>query len=393
MAGPNPATTEWVPIWNAVSEGPVGPAGPEGPQGIQGEEGPIGPQGIQGEIGPIGPEGPEGPKGDTGDTGPQGPQGEQGLPGTAGPHHATHEPGGSDVLANNAWTNVTNNFTARQQITGGSGTAYHDAPLEIQMTSHPRIGLHWAGVTATSIGMDSAGIIRTYDNPGTGYAPFKSSTLITATGTYLYPGRVDITADGGHQATWMLGSHGSYGLYSNTGLYIESHLWCNQVAARSDINTPGGVFASTFCFPAAQVNYGAANYLDDYEEGSWTPRLGFNGGAPATTGSGWGRYTKIGNKVTVTGLLQLTNKGGVAGSAYVYGLPFTAMNDNGEYTAVPLELANFTYPTILSPIGRIHPADSLIYLYSHSQSSAAQIPYANVNNNSQVILMATYFTP
>lgn len=33
MAGPDPATTEWVPIWNPTSEGPIGPEGPAGPPG------------------------------------------------------------------------------------------------------------------------------------------------------------------------------------------------------------------------------------------------------------------------------------------------------------------------------------------------------------------------
>ena len=28
---PDPATTNWVPIWNPLTEGPVGPAGPTGP--------------------------------------------------------------------------------------------------------------------------------------------------------------------------------------------------------------------------------------------------------------------------------------------------------------------------------------------------------------------------
>lgn len=92
MAIPDPATTNWVPIWNPLTEGPAGPAGPKGDTGATGNTGPAGPQG---------------PKGDTG---PQGPAG------TIGPHHATHEIGGTDVIANNAWTNQANLFTERQTI-------------------------------------------------------------------------------------------------------------------------------------------------------------------------------------------------------------------------------------------------------------------------------------
>ena len=122
MAIPDPATTDWVPIWNPVSLGPVGPMGPQGPQGIQGI------QGIQGEIGPVGPIGPKGDKGDKGDqgiqgpVGPIGPQGIQGIPGNnAAPHHAQHEPGGTDYLVNSVWLNVSNRFTTTQYISNATG--------------------------------------------------------------------------------------------------------------------------------------------------------------------------------------------------------------------------------------------------------------------------------
>jgi hypothetical protein len=42
-----------------------------------------------------------------------------GVGGIPGPHHASHEPGGSDSLVNVAWTNLTNQFTTFQQIGPG----------------------------------------------------------------------------------------------------------------------------------------------------------------------------------------------------------------------------------------------------------------------------------
>ena len=189
MASPNPATTEWIPIWNPQGVGPAGPAGPEGPQGPQGEPGdpggPPGPQGEPGEkwfsgvgmpagsltdslvgdwyldtatgevyektdvsawtlranitgptgqTGPTGPQGQEGPQGpqgligpqgETGATGvqgpvgpegPQGPQGIQGESGATAAHQANHQPGGSDALANNAWTHQANVFAENQTV-------------------------------------------------------------------------------------------------------------------------------------------------------------------------------------------------------------------------------------------------------------------------------------
>jgi hypothetical protein len=47
-----------------------------------------------------------------------------------------------------------------------------------------------------------------------------NATNIYNTGGYIWPGRVD--SGGAKQASWYLGSHGSYGLYVNTGIYIAS---------------------------------------------------------------------------------------------------------------------------------------------------------------------------
>lgn len=122
MAIPNPATTEWVPIWNPTSQGPVGPQGPQGIQGIQGPIGLTGPQGPIGLTGPQGPIGNTGPQGPIGLTGPQGPKGDTGATGNnAAPHHAQHEPGGTDYLVNSVWLNANNVFTGRtQEIRGGT---------------------------------------------------------------------------------------------------------------------------------------------------------------------------------------------------------------------------------------------------------------------------------
>ena len=78
-------------------------------------------------------------------------------------------------------------------------------------------------------------------------------------------------------------------------------------------------------FPASQVPSASANTLDDYEEGTWTPTLTFGGGATGITYSGrGGRYTKIGDLVTVSGFLFLSSKGSSTGTAVIGNVPFTA---------------------------------------------------------------------
>ncbi len=59
-------------------------------------------------------------------------------------------------------------------VTGGTGTAYNSSPIEI-VTTLPRIAFHWPGVVASQLGMNSGGVIRTFNNPGTGYEKFAAA--------------------------------------------------------------------------------------------------------------------------------------------------------------------------------------------------------------------------
>ena len=68
----------------------------------------------------------------------------------------------------------------------------------------------------------------------------------------------------------------------------------------------------------------AANALDDYEEGTWTPVIGGSGGESGQSyGGQTGHYTKVGRLVTATFRVVLSNKGTITGSAAIKGLPFT----------------------------------------------------------------------
>ena len=92
-------------------------------------------------------------------------------------------------------------------------------------------------------------------------------------------------------------------------------------------------------FPATQVPSANANTLDDYEEGTWTIGVSFDGNAVGITySSNAGYYTKIGNTVTISGYMCLTSKGSSTGIARITGLPFTVVNNSAGYTAAPVSL-------------------------------------------------------
>ena len=63
----------------------------------------------------------------------------------------------------------------------------------------------------------------------------------------------------------------------------------------------------------------AANALDDYEEGSWTPTARNDGSFTSATG----RYVKIGQQVTVWGFIPTVTNNTSNNTLQVSGLPFT----------------------------------------------------------------------
>ncbi|MGJ8660687.1 MAG: hypothetical protein ACSHXL_01490 [Bacteroidota bacterium] len=86
----------------------------------------------------------------------------------------------------------------------------------------------------------------------------------------------------------------------------------------SDLYLSGGVYLG---------GTGAANKLDDYEEGSWTPSLTFDVGGTGITTSGSGRYTKVGQNVTVWFSMNVGGTGGDGDFfARLNGIPFNGTN-------------------------------------------------------------------
>jgi hypothetical protein len=81
-------------------------------------------------------------------------------------------------------------------------------------------------------------------------------------------------------------------------------------AALTDPEITGGIYLG---------GTGSANYLDDYEEGTWTPATEGHNGTIASTVSG--RYVKIGNFVVATGVIT-RDSGSVTSLLKVTNLPF-----------------------------------------------------------------------
>ena len=85
----------------------------------------------------------------------------------------------------------------------------------------------------------------------------------------------------------------------------------------------------------------AANQLDDYEEGTWTPVLtGVSGGSGQTYSTQSGSYVKIGDLVVLTFRINLSNKGSMSGYPVIGGIPFVSATQTSNNRAMNLSWDN-----------------------------------------------------
>jgi len=91
---------------------------------------------------------------------------------------------------------------------------------------------------------------------------------------------------------------------------------------------------------------GSANYLDDYEEGTWT--AGFSG-ATVSAANTTGLYTKIGRVVYFSYYSTASSISNASGSAKITGLPFTVNNNVNSYQ--PFYTAHNTFFNNSTSIG------------------------------------------
>lgn len=86
----------------------------------------------------------------------------------------------------------------------------------------------------------------------------------------------------------------------------------------------------------------AANLLDDYEEGTWTPEWGAGGGDPTVTYSiQQGGYVKIGPIVHISGRLVIATISGGAGAIRINGIPFVSTISNQFFSIGVADKTNF----------------------------------------------------
>jgi len=157
----------------------------------------------------------------------------------------------------------------------------------------------------------------------------------------------------------------------------------------------GGATASAsgagISFPATQSSSTDANTLDDYEEGTWTPAIAFGGSSTGVTYQTYsgGRYTKVGNRVFLTGSIFLTSKGAQTGQASITGSPFTEGSGNPGKTSISLDISDISFTNQI--FGVVGASSSSIFL-AQVTNAGTRSDITNTNfSNSSIISFNTHF--
>lgn len=193
----------------------------------------------------------------------------------------------------------------------------------------------------------------------------------------------------------LLRADGTGGLtVQATGITVDDS---NNVTGIAGLTAAGlvdlsGTAAGQIKFPGTQNPSSDVKTLDDYEEGTWTPAIGFGGN---TTGITYGtptlgRYTKIGHLVTIAGMITLTSKGTATGNVQMTGLPFVAANDQ-IFAAGSIGYVGFMSLTGAVTV-MVQPNTSKLNFYQSAAASYAILNNSNFTNTSSIYFTVSYET-
>ena len=156
-------------------------------------------------------------------------------------------------------------------------------------------------------------------------------------------------------------------------------------AALTDPEITGGIYLG---------GTGSANYLEDYEEGTWTPeyRARDTNFSSISYNNQEGSYTKIGNTVTVWGRISFSSASGGSGQVAISGLPFAISSSNVRMAGSLSEQRGWSVTPTYTYTGFDSSNFGLAYLHS-GDTVYQQTTVGDMNlNDSRTAFCVTYQT-
>ena len=140
---------------------------------------------------------------------------------------------------------------------------------------------------------------------------------------------------------------------------------------------------------------GAANKLDDYEEGTWTPTVRDNSSNSATAATATGYYTKIGREVHIVCLLDnIDTTGLVSGDQMrIVGIPFNPATLSGNFQWLNVISKNNVLTTSDTVVVSMQDAFGYLRLKKSEANSGTWLDVSSLTSGTADIRFdLTYFT-
>jgi len=248
-----------------------------------------------------------------------------------------------NVYYDGSYKRITSGFAHQYEQTGGTHRWYYAATgaadSTISFSEAMRIdssGNLLVGTTSTSPGLGNTNTGIQFQQSGVGVLSMSNEPTLyvnrNGTDGTIAQFRKDGTTVGSIASTTRGGATDIFIGSGDTGIYFTQALDAvapsNQGSDRDaaiDLGRSANRFKDLYLSGGVYLGgTGAANHLDDYEEGSWTP-VDYYGAVSFTVYEAY--YTKIGRKVFFElGILIASNSSG--NDLRISGLPFTALSGN-----------------------------------------------------------------